>query len=144
MADGKDPHDQRVEELTTLLEISNYVGSVMRLDDILQTIVVLTAEQMGASVCSIFLLDEEKKHLVLRATVGLHLDLIGQARLSPGEGVPGWVLEHNEYVALPDARKDPRYKPLSDVPEDRLIAYLCAPLRIQDEVIGVMTARREQ
>jgi signal transduction histidine kinase len=140
----KDPREQRVEELTTLLEISNYVGSVMRLDDILQIIVQLTAEQMGADVCSIFLFDEEKKYLVLRATFGLSTSLIGQVRLSVGEGIPGWVVEHNQYLALADARQDSRHKPLSDLPEGHLVAYLCAPLRIQEEIIGVMTARKEQ
>ncbi len=131
--------------LATLHTISNYVGSAMELDDILQIIVDRTSEAMGVPVCSIYLLNPENPdELVLRATHGLNPDVVGKARLSKGEGIPGWVVENGEILALDDGPADPRFKSLPDSNEEKYRAYLCAPLRIQEEVIGVTTARKQE
>ena len=128
--------------LKGLLEISNFVGSVMLLDDILDRIVRISSELMGVPVCSIYLLDDETKRLVLRSNVGFERELIGKAGFDWGEGVPGWVAEHNIAVALRDATLDPIHKPMDSAIEMGCRAYLCAPLRIQDEIVGAMTARK--
>lgn len=128
--------------LQGLLEISNFVGSVMLLDDILDRIVRISSELMGVPICSIYLLDDETKRLVLRSNVGFEREMIGQAAFEWGQGVPGWVAEHNIAVALRDATVDPIHKPMGSSIELGCRAYLCVPLRIQDEVIGAMTARR--
>ncbi len=124
-----------------LLEISNFVGSVMLLDDILDRITRITSRIMGVPVCSIYLLNDEKR-LVLRSNVGFERDLRGRAGFALGEGIPGWVAEHGEIVSLADARTDPRFRPLPTALECDCGAYVCVPLRIQTEMIGVMTARK--
>jgi signal transduction histidine kinase len=47
-------------------------------------------------------------------------------------------------LALSDATIDPRYAPLPSTLEIGCRAYLCAPLRIQEEIVGVMTARKKE
>ena len=130
--------------LEVLLNISNFVGSVMEIDDILKIIAAQTAEAMNVPVCSIYLLEQEEPHdLVLRSTNGLNPEVVGRARFKTGEGIPGWVVKNNELVAIKDAPKDPRFMALPGASrEEKLHAYLGAPLRIQEEVIGVMTARK--
>lgn len=129
--------------LSGLLEISNFVGSVMLLEDILDRIVHITSDIMRVPICSIYLFDDENR-LVLRSNVGFESELVGVASFCKGEGVPGWVSERNITVALRDAVNDPIYKPMDSSLEMDCRAYLCAPLRIQDEVIGVMTARKRE
>ena len=133
---------QRVNELSALLNISNYVGSVMELDDILQLISKETAEVMNVNVSSIYLYNHDRTRLVLKATYGLNPQLINVSGFLPGESLPGWVVQHNTTVSVPNAVKDPRFKQLAeDSYEQPLKAYMGAPLRIQDEIIGVMTVR---
>lgn len=123
-----------------LQEISNLVGSVMRLEDILNRIVRITADLMGMPACSIYLLNE-KGALVLRSNVGFEPELVGNMAFAPGEGIPGWVATENRLLALPDAALDTRFKPMESVMERDYRSYLGAPLRIQEEVIGVLTVR---
>ncbi|MCB2153726.1 GAF domain-containing protein [bacterium] len=130
-----------------LLDISHAVGSVMEFDRILDTICGITARVMDTQTCSVYLLDEEKPDfLVLRATHGLsRAEELGVRGFDLGDGVTGWAASHNQTVALADARHDERYARLDDTQEEtRLMAYLCTPLRIQEEVVGVLSVRRER
>jgi len=132
----------RIKELHTLLEISNLVGSVMELDDILSAITETTAKHLNVKVCSIYLLTEDKQELVLRATFGLNPAVVGRARFKLGEGIPGWVVKSGEIVSLTDCYSDKRHKPIPGSDEEPCHAYLCVPLRIQEEIIGAMTSRK--
>ncbi len=126
--------------LNALLEISNLVGSVMLLDDILEKIVDITGNIFDCPVCSIYLLNDQGK-LILRSNRGFEPELIGSASFEMNEGVQGWVAAHEQTLALSDARTDYRYKPLTSTRETDCAGMLCSKLFIQDDLIGVMTAR---
>lgn len=112
----------------------------MRLEDILNRIVEITGDLLQMPVCSVFLLNQDDE-LVLSSNVGLEPELIGKARYRPGEGLPGWVIMTGEVLALPDVSRDPRFMPLDSDLEKEYPACLCAPLRIQEEVIGALSIR---
>ena len=122
-----------------LLEISGLVGSANELYVVLRRIVQITANLMQMPICSIYLIESDGT-LRKRSNVGLSEDLRRQATFKPGEGIPGWVVQHGELVAVADVTKDPRYG-RHPVALKEPHAYICAPLRIRDEIIGVMTAR---
>lgn len=133
-------------QLQGLLEISNLVGSIMELDDILNKIVALTANMFHVSVCSIYLLGPKREHLALHATQGLGDDwreYLKSAKLPIGRGLPGIAAQNNELIAVPDSSKDPRHETVHDHGKVQSHAYICAPLRVQESVVGVMTARRD-
>lgn len=127
--------------LEGMLEISNLVGSDLSLDNILARIVEINARATGLRTTTIYLWNEDKTRLVIRATTGLEPELVGKAGFDAGKGIPGWVAAHGEALALADGERDPRYDPLPSTIGD-FHAYFCAPLRIQDEIIGVLTVRK--
>jgi two-component system, NtrC family, sensor kinase len=126
-----------------LLEISYLVGSVMRLDDILERIVSISAALMEVPVCSVYLLQQDKS-LLMVSNIGFEPDLKGQASFPWGEGIPGSVARDGQMVALSDATADPRHKILPSKLALGCRACLCAPLRIQEEIIGVMSAQKNE
>lgn len=128
--------------LEGLLQITNLVGSVMLLEDILNEIVRITSGLMSVPVCSIYLFDEAKEKLVLRSNIGFEPELVGRAFFAKDQGIPGYVAQNGDTLWMPDARFHPNYAPLPSTLELHCKAYICAPLRIQQEIIGVMTARR--
>lgn len=128
--------------LAAMLEISNLVGSVMLLDDILDRIVGITASLMESPICSIFLLHKGK--LVLSSQTGLDPELRGKSFYAPGEGIPGWVVQHGEVQAVADLRTDRRHRSLPSRRGGECRACLCVPLRIQEEIIGVMATFRKE
>ena len=129
--------------LAGILQIGEMVGSVMLLDDILDRIVHITCEMMAAPVSSIYLLNDEQNYLVLRSNVGFEPELRRKAGFDLDQGIVGWVARQGEIVASPDATADPRYAPLPSTLELGCKAFLCAPLRIQKQIIGVMTVRKQ-
>lgn len=137
-------YEERIKELNTILEISHLVGSVMELDDILSAIVNIAANHMKVNVCSIYLLNENKDELILRASHGLNPDVVGKSKFKIGEGIQGIVAKTGEPIEIPDCSQDPRFIPMKGSNEDLCHAFLCIPLRIQEEIIGVMTARKHE
>ncbi|MBN1865733.1 GAF domain-containing protein [Candidatus Sumerlaeota bacterium] len=125
-----------------LLEISNFVGSIMELDDILNEIVRITASIFESPVCSLFLFDETRENLVRRASFCIDAGVCACNTIPIDEGLQGLAARENRMVAVSDAWKEPLHKPARGVNEELYHAYICSPLRIQDEVIGVMTSRR--
>ncbi|NQU43710.1 GAF domain-containing sensor histidine kinase [bacterium] len=129
-------------QMNGLLEISDLVGSVMELDDILEQIVDLTARLFDTSACSIYMLGPKRENLTLRAAAGVSPHLIGAKKLPLGRGLPGIAAAENRLVAVEDASKDKRHTAVFGSGDEQKHAYICAPLRIQEQVVGVMTARR--
>ena len=136
--------EQRHRVLAALLEIANYVASDRGLEQILNRIVRVTAKTMLVQTSSIYLWNDDRTRLVMRSNVGFSQELIGKAGFDPGKGIPGWVAQHGKIIALADGTKDPRYDPLPTTLEHDYHAYLCAPLKIRDETIGVMTVRANE
>ena len=129
-------------QLDGLLEISYLVGSVLELDDILQRIVDLTTTMLNSPTCSIYLFGPNRQHLTLRAAAGVNNAETGKKKLPIGRGLPGIAAQENTLIVVADASKDPRHtREFGDGPEHKH-AYICCPLRIREEVIGVMTSRR--
>lgn len=129
-------------QLNGLLEISYLVGSVMELDDILQRIVDLTATMLNSPTCSLYLVGPNGKNLTLRAAHGVNNAEVGKKKLPLGHGLPGIAAKKNILITVPDASKDPRHSEVYGSGEEQRHAYICCPLRIREEVIGVMTSRR--
>lgn len=116
----------------------------MELDDILDDVCRIAAGIMESDVSSVYMTDEEGRCLVLRATHGLNKSLVGKASVPIDKGLTGWSVRNNQLVAVADVRKDARYHPIEGSGEEPFVAYICCPLRIQEEVTGVMTVRRNQ
>lgn len=126
-----------------LLEISNLVGSVMLLDDILDRITRICADLMEVPVCAVYLVEDGDK-LVIRSSTGLEPELRGKVSYKRGEGIPGWVVEQGGVALVADAYEDARHVPLPSWMDRECRAYLCAPLRIQEELVGVMAVRKRE
>lgn len=127
--------DKSVEALTL---ISKAITSEHYLEDILRLIVMVTAEVMNSSVCSLWLLDEPSQELRLRATQAINPEYVKDRTLKVGEGVVGKVVVDNKpYVAV-DVLKDPYYKEKELARDLGLVSMVSMPMRVKDRVIGVI------
>ena len=59
----------------------------------LQTIVELLVQQFGMDVCSVYLLDDQRRRLILRATIGLAKESVDRISMGIDEGLTGLTLE---------------------------------------------------
>jgi len=96
---------------SVLHRVSGIVSSPLSLDEMLGEIVGLAARVAGCDACLVYLAESETGEFVLRASLLPHASDLGHLRVKMGEGVTGWVAEHQSPVALSSkAASDPRSK----------------------------------
>lgn len=108
---------------------------------LLRTIIDETTEATGTQVCSLYLWDDAEKVLVLTATNGLAQSGVGEVRLGLGEGITGWVATRRTPLAVPDVRREPRFKWIDNLDQERFRSMLSVPIISHERVIGVMNVQ---
>jgi len=136
-ADGED-HEAYGKSIEALTLISKAITSDQYLEDILRLIVMVTAEVMSSSVCSLWLLDEKERVLRLRATQSIDSEYLKDRVLKVGEGVVGKVVAENQPYVVPNVLNDPFFKEKELAKRMRLVSMLSMPMRVTDRVIGVI------
>jgi signal transduction protein with GAF and PtsI domain len=126
-------------DASVLHRVSGIVSSELSLDEMLGEIVGLTARVSGCEACLVYLVEPETGEFVLRASLLPHASDLGHLRMKMGEGVTGWVAEHQSPVALSSkAAADPRFKIFPALIEDTYEAFLSVPLINKGKAIGVV------
>ncbi len=133
-------------DISVLHRVSRIVSSELSLDEMLGEIVGLTAQVSGCDACLVYLVEFETGEFVLRASLVPHSADVGNLRVKMGEGVTGWVAEHQSPVALAsNACTDSRFKMFPALVEDTYEAFLSVPLVNKGKAIGVINVHhREQ
>jgi len=114
------------------------------IEHLLDKIVVMVAKYMRADVCSIYIHDEVKGKLVLRANTGLQPHAVGKISLKPGEGIVGAVFEQNEPVCISDGFTHPRFRYFKGTGEERYKSFLAVPIVSVEKPVGVLTLQRQE
>lgn len=129
-------------EIEALRRISEATGSAFASEEMLQSIAEIAMRITDTEVCHIFLFNEARDELVLRAATGEDRQFVGKIQLKVGEGITGWVARERRYVAVShEAYKDPRFKFYPEMREKEYESMLSVPLMVRHEVIGVINVR---
>ncbi|MBW2276304.1 MAG: GAF domain-containing protein [Deltaproteobacteria bacterium] len=127
--------DDRTRRLDLLNRVSRSLTRKMALDELLDRILGICSEAFDLRHCAVLLLDPaDGVTLVRRAAIGY--DTAAPVRLALGEGITGHVARTGVPIYVPDVTKDPRY--VAGASGGR--AEMAAPLKVFDEVIGVLDA----
>jgi signal transduction protein with GAF and PtsI domain len=130
------PHYE--EQIEALSKISKAITSDLYLEDILRLIVTVTAEVMQSKICSLMMIDENSKELVVRATQSVSDEYNKKPNIKLGEGIAGMVAQENRPTVVLDVKKDPRYINTRLAEKEGLCALLSVPLSVKGKVIGVI------
>ncbi len=107
----------------------------------LEAIVERVAHRFATDVCSVYLFDANRDHLVLKATVGLRPDAVDTVRMATGEGLTGLVIETGAPVFVQDPDRHPRYKYFAESGEEAFRTFLAVPLVYLRETLGVLVVQ---
>jgi phosphotransferase system enzyme I (PtsP) len=135
------PHLDILEDISTLISHSH------DLQETLDSIVATVADRMQTEVCSIYILDRDKKRLTLRATRGLDPESVDKVSMGIGEGLTGLVIERMKPVMVADTLAHPRYKYFPETHEEHFHSFLGVPLierKLPLGVLVVQTSRRRE
>src|SRR5215472_9885882 len=104
-----DSRDQRTRELEVLAESSQLLTSTLDLGEVLERLAGIARDRLGVDVARIWLLDESRDVLLLRAQQGvMRHDVAAKDRLSSRESLVGWVITERCPLSLEDVQEDPR------------------------------------
>ena len=131
---------RNMQTLLGLYEVSKLIFSTVKSEELLQMIVQLTSEVLGADETSIMLLDQEEK-LYIAAHSGLDGDVASNTRLGMGEGIAGRIAMEKKPAVLHDNVED--YPGFEGVEGRRHVrSSIIHPLIAKGRLLGVLNIKR--
>ena len=122
-------------------EISDLINRSNGLDTILESVVNKIAESLKYDVVSIYIWDENDKHLNLSATKGLIVDHDHPVHLNANEGLTGLVFTTMRSQVVMPASKHPNYKYFPEIGEEEYESYIGVPIILHNKCVGVLVGQ---
>jgi two-component sensor histidine kinase len=134
----------QTNRLGALSEVSKTIASSPYLEEILQLLVHLTAQQFSYRVCTVRLLDERREELVLRATQAPAKAYQRKRAIKLGESIAGRAIAENRPIIVPDVQVEDDYIGHDLAEQQGLRSMICVPLTIQDRAVGVLSCYTDE
>ncbi|MCF8093329.1 MAG: GAF domain-containing protein, partial [Desulfotignum sp.] len=134
-----DSERERLYKAEMLLNVSKEIAARETLDDVLTYLMHMTAKELNAERCTIFLNDSETDELYARVAMG---NFNHQIRILNTQGIAGLVFTKGEGMIIHDAYADNHFKQEIDAQTGFVTkSILCTPIRtVKGEIIGVTQA----
>jgi len=129
-----------VRKFNTLIEINTLINSNYTDVRSLLTLILESATKLcEGEASSLLLVDKDSNKLFFEIALGSKGPDLKKFSINMGEGIAGWVAQHNTSLIVNDVESDRRH--LSDI--SKKIDYpsrtmLAVPMRMKDECIGVI------
>ena len=125
---------RRLDELAIMSEVALAGASVgLDLHQVLDRMLEAIRLTLRFEIFEFILLDPASGRLHVEASYGFPADLSRQ-EWNMGQGVVGWVAEHEQPLLVPDAQQESRY--IATTPHTR--SELAVPMMLADRLVGVM------
>ena len=128
-------------ELSFLVRLAQAAAATQRPDELLDLIIRESTSAMGTDVCSLYLLTARGRELRLTATNGLNERMVGKVVMPVGEGITGWVAESRRPAVVADVSKEPHWKWVPGLDEDRFHSMLSVPIESGPRLVGVLNVQ---
>ena len=130
--------NQKVEQVSALLQTGKAVNSVLDLKKVLDVILKAAFDLLAAGQGSIMLLNEKTNLLEIVNAYGLKPEIVAKARVKVGESVSGWVVQRGKPLLLGGDIDAGKYRNFSK--KARFIqSAIVVPLKVKDRNIGVLS-----
>lgn len=132
-------------ELGLLTRMGEVLDSALEPNSFFEGTMEILARELGMVRGTLVLLDRMSAKLKIAAAHGLSAEEQARGQYAVGEGVTGSVVETGIPEVVPDITKDSRFLDRT-VARKRdsahPIAFICVPLRVDDEVVGALSVDR--
>ncbi len=129
----------RVEELTSLYEISQNLSFADTEETIFQNVVQTVAKSLGVEKASVMIYDEARDRLLVRAHLGLPGAVTDRAEVEVMESICGYVFRSGDPLIVSDIDKELSFPFLKRKDHYRTKSFISLPIRHKDRTIGVIS-----
>ncbi len=131
--------ERKVRELTVFHNVGKALTSTLDLNRVLQTIMEQISSFFHPNTWSLLMVDEEAGELRFEIAVGEASEKLRDLRLKIGEGIAGWVVQHNQPLYVPDTTQEPRFtQRVDNLTQLKTRSIACIPVRGRQNVLGVI------
>ncbi|MBI3360671.1 MAG: GAF domain-containing protein [Chloroflexi bacterium] len=134
-----DSMQRQLAELTALARVSEAVTAPIYLDEMLGVVTEMAAKMMNAAVCSIFLVDDAGRNLILHSARPADRANRLRSSIPIGHGILGRAAKDGQPIASLDVRADSRYLSTDAARNEGLVSLLAVPLSVRERAIGVLS-----
>ncbi len=127
-----------VKRMETLAAVAHTIAAESYLDRILQAISEMLAETLDSQVCSIMLVDEEKKELVISAARCSSPDYLHKMPLKIEDSLIGKVVREGRPLIVPNVLAEKQYRYPELARKTGLASLLSVPMHSREKVIGTI------
>jgi signal transduction protein with GAF and PtsI domain len=137
--------ERAVRRMETLAAVAQAISAESYLDRILQAIAEMVAETLDSPVCSIMLVDEERRELVISAARCSSPDYLHKMPLKIEDSLIGRVVHEGRPIVIPNVLAEKQYRYPELARKAGLCSLLSVPLFARDKVLGAINIyTREQ
>lgn len=132
---------KRVDQFSTLMELSTILNSTLQITEVLRRAVEAATHLMECEVGSLLLLNQESDELVFEVALGERGKELKEIRLKVGEGIAGWVAKTGESALVNEVGDDRRFSRSVDARTHfHTRNMICTAVKSRDRIIGVLQA----
>lgn len=129
----------RLEELSTLIEITRTITSSLNIDEIVELTIQQVHNSWNIEASSLWWVDKERQTLRVISNIGTPSDVLTDIDVPLGEGFVGYVVETGKWIFSNDVSSHPQhYRQIDQKTGFETRSLLCVPLVFRGEVVGAM------
>ena len=134
-----------VKRMETLAAVAQAISAESYLDRILQAISEMVAETLDSAVCSIMLIDQERRELVISAVRCSSPDYLHKLPIKIEDSLIGCVVREARPIMVPNVLAEKQYRYPELARKTGLVSLLSVPMFTREKVIGTINIyTREQ
>lgn len=132
---------KRVDELSSLIRVSETVGSTLDLTSLLDSVMKESKRVMKTEASSLMLLEDSTGDLVFHAVRGARKDQVREMRVPAGKGIAGWIAKKGKPCIVNDVKSDRRfYRQTDRRSRFKTRQIIGVPLLARGKILGVVEA----
>jgi Nif-specific regulatory protein len=130
-----------IQKLSTLLELSQTLGSTLNMKSALARVLEILEENHGPVSGAITLLDDATGELIIEAATGISWQMSRQAKYRLGEGITGRVVQSGKPVVVPRVSREPLFLNRTGVWKEsgkEEMTFICVPITLDNRTVGAL------
>ena len=126
--------------MESLVKIGKAINSVLDMDRLLNLIMDMVIKVVGAERGFLMLKDKETGELLVKVARNMEEELKDKTLFTISSGITSRVAREGKAILSTDAQTDERFCAQASVMDHNLRSLMCVPLKIKEEVIGIIYA----
>jgi adenylate cyclase len=128
------------QQLQAIQQVSRAVASSLDQDKVLNMVMDTIIQLTGAERGFLMLLDPDTGKLTFRVARNMDRETIHKSSFKISRSIVNQVAQEGKPIVTTNAQADPRFSAQESVVSYSLRSILCVPLKVRDELIGVIYA----